>query len=213
LRVWGTDMGNKRPAFKTNTVFHVYNHGNGDDNIFREEENYRYFLKRYAHYIYPVAATYAFCLLPSHFHFMLKIRTEEKLTEFYREKSPKKDPQSFKNFADLVSRKFKNFLISYLKSFNNRYDRKGSLFLDNIRRKPVTNKNYYTHLVSYIHQNPVSHGFVNDLADWPFSSYSIILSRKQTQLERKEVLKWFGGIKSYKEMNQREPEINTEEFY
>jgi hypothetical protein len=57
-------MSNKRPPFKPNTVFHVYNHGNAEDNIFREKENYYYFMKRYAYYIYPIAKTYAFCLLP-----------------------------------------------------------------------------------------------------------------------------------------------------
>jgi putative transposase len=27
--------------------YHIYNHANGMDNIFREEENYRFFLQQY----------------------------------------------------------------------------------------------------------------------------------------------------------------------
>ncbi len=141
-------MGNKRPSSQTNTVFHVYNHGNAEDNIFREDENYHYFLKRYGHYIFPVAKTYAFCLMPNHFHFMIKVRSERELLVFYQEKYPDQYPQSFKNFADLVSNQFKNFLISYSKSFNKKYNRRGSLFLDNINRKPIKNNTYYSKLIT-----------------------------------------------------------------
>jgi len=210
-------MGNKRSPFEPDAVYHVYNHGNAEDNIFREAENYYYFLKRYAHYIYPVARTYAFCLMPNHFHLMVRIRGEEALRVFYRSK----DPQSLQDFADLdfadlVSNQFKNFLISYSKSFNKRYNRRGSLFLDNINRKPVKDDTYYTHLICYIHQNPVKHGFADHPSQWPFSSYQIMLSRKATHLERNEVLDWFGGEKAYLEFHlqhQQIQEINPEDFY
>src|SRR5699024_4405395 len=109
-------MGNKRIPFEPNTVYHVYNHGNAEDNIFREEDNYYYFLKRYAHYIYPVAKTYAFCLLPNHFHLMIMTRTPKELIGFFQEKYPNRDSQNFKSFTELLSNQFKNFLISYSKS-------------------------------------------------------------------------------------------------
>jgi REP element-mobilizing transposase RayT len=206
-------MGNNRVPFKPNTVYHVYNHGNAEDNIFREKENYYYFLKRYAYYIYPVAKTYAFCLLPNHFHLALKIRYENELKQFYQEKYPDRDPQSFGNFADLLSNQLKNFLISYAKSFNKKYDRRGSLFLDNINRIPVKNPAYYKHLITYIHQNPVKHGFVKKPSDWPFNSYNIFLSRKRTNLERDEGLGWFGSKAVFVEFHQKNPEIRTDEFY
>ena len=210
-------MGNKRPPFEPDAVYHVYNHGNAEDNIFREEENYYYFLKRYAHYIHPVARTYAFCLMPNHFHLMVRIRGEEALRAFYNNK----DPQSLGDFADLdfadlVSNQFKNFLISYSKSSNKRYNRRGSLFLDNINRKPVKNDAYYTRLICYIHQNPVNHGFADHPSQWPFSSYQIMLSQKTTHLERNEVLGWFGGEKAYLEFHRQRrqiQEINPEDFY
>jgi REP element-mobilizing transposase RayT len=206
-------MGNKRPPFEPDTVFHVYNHGNAEDNIFREEENYYYFLKRYAEYIYPVAKTYAFCLLPNHFHLAVEIRPADKLVDFFQEKYPDRDPQSLGNFADLLSNQFKNFLISYAKSFNKMYDRKGSLFLDNINRKPITNQTYYKNLISYIHRNPVEHGFAKHPVDWPFSSYQIILAQKKTQLEREQVLNWFGGKEAFVENHEEIDDINRDEFY
>ncbi len=175
-------MDNKKPSFKPNTVFHVYNHGNAEDNIFREDENYYYFLKRYAHYIYHLAETFAFCLLPNHFHFMVKVRSEIELAEYFkREGKDKKDLIGFNPpTGGLVSKQFSNFLNSYTKSFNNRYGRKGRLFMENLNRKPVSNKSYFKRLIYYIHQNPVHHGFVKHSSEWPFSSYHIIKSKKET---------------------------------
>ena len=59
--------------------YHIYNHANGDDNLFREQENYRFFLQQYAKYINPIADTYAYCLMPNHFHLLVKIKEEQDL--------------------------------------------------------------------------------------------------------------------------------------
>jgi len=149
----------------------------------------------------------------SHFHLMVKIRQAGKLKIFFKEKYPDRDPQSFGNFADLISIQFKNFFISYAKSFNKKYDRRGSLFLDNINRKLVLDEVYYTQLIYYIHHNPVHHGFVKHPDDWPFSSYSIMLSQKSTQLERAEILTWFGAKKDFLKFHQQDQEINRNDFY
>jgi hypothetical protein len=66
-------MANPREPFEPDTIFHVYNHGNGDDLIFRENENYLFFLERFRVYITPVADIYAYCLMPNHFHFLLRV--------------------------------------------------------------------------------------------------------------------------------------------
>ena len=49
--------------------YHIYNRGNNRENLFAEQRNYPYFLKLYAKHILPVAKTFAYCLLPNHFHF------------------------------------------------------------------------------------------------------------------------------------------------
>ena len=48
-------MNNPREPFEPDTIYHVYNHGNGDDLIFREGDNYRFFLERFRVYITPIA--------------------------------------------------------------------------------------------------------------------------------------------------------------
>lgn len=46
------------PFLPTN-VCHVYNHANGDDDLFGEVDNYRFFLEKYTKYILPIADTLA----------------------------------------------------------------------------------------------------------------------------------------------------------
>jgi len=56
------------------TSYHIFNHANGFENVFRKAENYRYFLEKYRLYISPIAETYAWCLMPNHFHLVVRIR-------------------------------------------------------------------------------------------------------------------------------------------
>lgn len=48
-------MANPRESFESDAIYHIYNHGNGDDLIFRENKNYRFFLERFRKYISPIA--------------------------------------------------------------------------------------------------------------------------------------------------------------
>jgi hypothetical protein len=131
------------------------------------------------------------------------------LTEHFKDKL-RKNPQGFENLAGLISRKFSNFLNAYAKAFNKMFERKGSLFLDNIQRKKIENENYFTHLIHYIHYNPVHHGFVRDLDDWKYSSYHAFLSEKKTKVERENVLQWFGGKDDFEKFHQWKPKVDFE---
>jgi hypothetical protein len=53
--------------------YHIYNHGVGGRNLFGEPENYEYFLGLYDKYISPIAEPYAWCLMPNHFHLLVRI--------------------------------------------------------------------------------------------------------------------------------------------
>ncbi|WP_234572988.1 hypothetical protein [Rhodohalobacter sp. 614A] len=56
-------MPQKRIPLQPGYFYHIWTHANGDDNLFRCEENYGYFLKRYLHHVHPVVETYAYCLM------------------------------------------------------------------------------------------------------------------------------------------------------
>lgn len=165
--------------------YHIYNRGTNGENVFVERRNYRFFLQRYAKYIEPVAFTYAYCLLKNHFHFLIKTKTPEeqretlKVSETFRVLEP--------------SQQFANLFNSYAKAFNRTYGRTGSLFEHPFHRIEVATDAYFAHLITYIHQNPQLHGFVDDFRDWPFSSYQAIVSHQTTRVQRDATLEWFGG--------------------
>lgn len=222
-------MGNKREPFEPGCFYHVYNHGNGSDDIFRCDENYEYFLEKYAEHMKSVAETYAWCLMPNHFHLAVRIKDEEELLEVFR--SPKVQTRKVsKSLAGLdgpsglpklVSRKFGNFLNAYVKAFNKMHDRRGSLFLDNLKRKKVADEAYVTQLVLYIHNNHVKHGFVTNMYDWPHSSVLLFTDdydRQQSQslklLERatrRQVIDWFGGKENFDQAHK--DAINMESVF
>ena len=112
--------------------------------------------------------------MPNHFHFFIRVNEET-----------------------LFEKGIKNFLISYSKAINKRYDRVGSLFQGRYKASEITTDSYYTTIIMYIHQNPVISGLVKNMEDYKYSSYASYLSNKVSMLNREEVLEWFGGIDSF----------------
>lgn len=147
--------------------YHIYNHANGDDNLFREQKNYGYFLEKYKQHINPIAVTIAWCLMPNHFHLLVKIKSEEEIALTF----PKLQTLEKLNKSNFLSKQFSNFFSSYTQSFNKVYKRRGSLFLKNFKRKEISDENYFRNLILYIHLNPVKHGFTNNISSWKWNSY------------------------------------------
>ena len=143
-------------------LYHIYNRGNNRERLFREAENYRYFPKRYSHYLADEVDTYVYCLMPTHFHFLISV------------KDTSTPAQPAAGNLTPVEKGFRDFFISYAKSFNKRYRRTGSLFEYKFKRKPVTQSDHLLRLIVYIHGNPVKAGLCDDLASWKFSSYSTL---------------------------------------
>ena len=177
--------------------YHIYNHGNGSDNLFRTDENYHYFLKKFADHVNPIADTFAWCLMPNHFHFLIQIKEEEEVLDYYKLLKPGKDLSGFHNLTGLVSKSFSNFFNGYTKAYNEKFNRKGKLFLQSFKRKEVTNGEYLCKLIYYIHSNPVHHGFTKSVDEWTYSSYQSFLSLKPTKVQRDEVLKLFYGTEEF----------------
>ena len=184
--------------------YHLYNRGNNRENIFIEERNYAYFLSLYAKYIEPIADTYAYCLLRNHFHFLVRIKDPLDIQESTQ------DCQSFKDWqSSTPSRAFSNLFSTYTKAINKAYQRSGSLFEKPFHRKLIQNEAHFTALVTYIHHNPQTHGFVDDFRDWPFSSYDAILSIKPTRVYRSGTLEWFGDREIFEEFHLNDLDVEV----
>jgi REP element-mobilizing transposase RayT len=155
----------------------------------------------------PIAETFAYCLLPNHFHFALRTRTEEEQEAYHREQiGPFLENGPIFKLRD-PSRAFNNLFIAYSRAFNKATNRTGALFERPFERKIVDNHRYLMTLIAYIHHNPQKHGFVDNFRDWPWTSYGAVLSDKPTKLNRDEVLAWYDGRSHFIDAHAAEPDM------
>jgi len=177
-------------------LYHVYNHAVGTENLFLSEQNYHFFLKRYRYFIEPVADTYAYCLMPNHFHFLVAIKGKIAV------------PDEIKYPVELyVSKQFANLFSSYTQAFNKDQSRTGSLFRSTFKRQHVDTDQYMTRIISYIHMNPIKHGFTTEVSNWKYSSYNALCSETETFLRRDKVMSWFGNLEEFKKAHVTAPKL------
>ena len=189
------------------TQYHIYNHANGFENLFRSDENYRYFLRRYEHFITPVADTFVYCLMPNHIHFLVRIKTEAEIESTFGKF------ETFQKLEARVSKQFANLFSSYTQAYNKMYSRRGSLFIPNFKRKQITDDHYFTKLIYYIHANPVHHGFAKEIADWTWSSFHDILLETPSLVKREEIIQWFGNQEEFLKFHQQPIDIKPLESW
>ena len=94
---------------------------------------------------------------------------------------------------EIISRRFKNFFISYSHSLKNMYAIKTNVFAQKFKHILIEDESYFTKLVHYIHINPAKHHIVKDWKNYNWSSYKRVLSDVNSRLETRFLLDWFGG--------------------
>ena len=189
---------NYRIRIEPDKFYHIWNRGNNRENLFYTSANYEYFLRMYADYLDPVAETYAFCLLPNHFH--LLIRTKSIIVSPVGETT--------KKTSNPVSLAFQRFFTAYSQAINIQQHRTGSLFQKPFKRLEVTSTRQLANLVFYIHTNPQKHGIINDFRQYPWSSYNRILKDRPSKLKKEEVLSWFANKEKYLDYHSRDIDLN-----
>ncbi len=189
-----TAMSTPVRHFQPNMPYHIYNRGNRKAEVFLIDKDYMRFLKRLKEYkdSYDVKIL-CYCLMPNHFHFLLKA----------------KDPTSISAFMLRLS-------TSYAKYFNIKYHFVGRLFQERFRAKLVDTDEYLTHLSRYIHLNPISSD-IEDLThlrstpgvergeirkrlkEYPWSSYHEYLRPKDGICSTETILSYFS--KTYPQLS------------
>lgn len=198
-------MSSTKIKFEAGQIYHVWTHANGDENIFRADSDFRSFLTRYGTHLHPVVETFAYCLMPNHLHLMVRIRSEQETLSYLREIKKVSTLQGFDTlggFSKCISRQFGDLLNGYTQSYNYKYDRKGSLFIPNFKRKLIDSESYFGRLIVYIHNNPVYHGFVVYPHEWRYSSYLAYAQRKITKINIIEGLDWLGGPRTFYQLHR-----------
>jgi putative transposase len=171
-------MPDNRPPLTPGNFYHIYNRGNNHENIFIQARNYAYFMELWWKHTYPVADTWAYCLMRNHFHAVVYIKNDAN-----RAGLKLKDP----------SRHFSNFFNAYARGVNIATRRTGALFERPFERKQVGGENHLMRLVVYVHQNPQKHKFMDDFRDWQHSSYPELIANTPTRLQRTRLMEVFGS--------------------
>ena len=162
-------------VFAEGAYYHVYNRGVEKREIFQDQEDYFVFinnLKRYLepgfllerkdpktkkpifvtpNYSYDKITLMSFCLMPNHFHLLVKLKKQKGLTDL-----------------------MKKVCTNYTNYFNEKNDRIGKLCQAIYKAVPVTTGEHFLHLSRYIHLNPLEMVSKSSLKDYRFSSYYYI---------------------------------------
>lgn len=179
--------------------YHVYNRGVEKRRIFEESRDYQRFIDYLKTYLTPVeslrkenpllrsnlvnanladeVSLIAYCLMPNHFHLLLKQKSKDGITKLLRQ-----------------------ITTGYSMYFNKKYQRVGPLFAGRFKACLVENDEYLLHLSRYIHQNPNQRGI--SLSDFPWSSYGAYVGTNTHEwLKPQDILEYFNTSKkgfSYK---------------
>ncbi len=207
--------------------YHIYNRGNNSERIFFNEGNYEFFLRRYNETLSHLVETYAFCLLPNHFHFLIRVKdlptkalrindtdiptkalhlSDAKLLAT----TPKSFPQDAKLSALNPSSAFHRLFTSYSKAINKQQNRHGSLFENPFKRIEITSDEYLKNLIIYIHTNPQLHGFVETFKTYKWSSYNGRIINNPAKQYKPDVIKWFENNENFEFCH--EEKINIEKI-
>jgi len=173
---------NSIKLFVENGYYHLYNRGVEKRKIFQDQQDYAVFLRYIKKYLDPIEGSdpvkslkslsseielLAFCLMPNHFHFLVKQTSLDGITKFVRA-----------------------VCTSYVMYFNKKYERIGTLFQGKYKGVLINNDVYLLHLSRYIHLNPLTLG--SDPRSYDYSSYAYYLGAKKADwINRKEILDFF----------------------
>jgi putative transposase len=176
-------MPRRETPFVADVYYHFYNRGNNRQAVFFESDNYLYFLKGGEKYLTPTAAIIAYCLMPTHYHLLVRVIIKQ---------------TSEVSVSLQVSRAMQKFLISYTKAINKRFSRVGSLFQGQFQAKPIQNYPHLLNLCVYIHANPVKDRLVAVPKDWIYSNYLEWPGQRDgTLVDREFIQENFGSPTEY----------------
>ncbi len=168
-------------------TYHIYNRGNNKQDVFFEERNYKFFMRKMSYYLPIIGDVYAFCLMRNHYHIVIKIKEKEELPEKYQ-------IHPWQVFSNLMN--------SYVKLVNLTTNRSGSLFEKNYERKRITTEAYFKELIIYVHLNPAKHKQFNNYSEYPYSSAVHYCMDNSFWVKTGYVFDLFGGRENFWYMHE-----------
>ncbi|MGE8554351.1 MAG: transposase [Chryseobacterium jejuense] len=201
-------------SIEADCFYHIYNRGINGEHIFKSDRNYLFFLKKVSDFLNPVCDVYAYCLMPNHFHLLVKIKSDSELASLVKvlnlDKATETISTGLHSPQNIFSKQFAGVFNSYSQAFNRENKRHGSLIESPFKRKLITSDQYLINAIIYIHQNPEKHGVTDQFLKYNFSSYHSILSDSKTVLKRDEVIELFDNKENFILSHQKTIDFDAE---
>ncbi|MBI2430510.1 MAG: transposase [Candidatus Levybacteria bacterium] len=135
--------------YAKDTYYHIYNRGNGKQDIFHNKDDYLFYINRLEKNIQKHdVELICYILMPNHIHLLAKQKTDTPIHKF-----------------------ISSLHTSYSMYFNKKHGHVGHLFQDRFKQVIVTSEEQLLYLTKYIHRNPVEAGMTSLPSDYPWSSY------------------------------------------
>jgi putative transposase len=177
-------MTDYQSKFSTNSIYHIINRGIDGQNFFKQANNYKRFEKTLSFYIekHPpqkfsltlrgelnkilsqspresLVELLAFCLMPNHFHLLVKQLQENGITTY-----------------------MKNIQNSYTRYYNIKNKRIGTLYQGKFKAVMIENDEQLLHVSRYIHLNPYAARLTNNPLTYKWSSLKNYLEGHRNRL-------------------------------
>ncbi len=173
--------------------YHLYNRTNNKERLFKETGNCLYFLRKFRGRFHGELTVFAYCLMPTHFHFLIRIDTAR---------------------INNLRKQIGIYLSAYTKAINSAYDRHGSLFQEHTKAKHIDDESYLITLLTYIHQNPIRSGLVKRLEDWHYSSYPDLAGlRNGTLVDKTLIRSYFKSTEDFRIFSNQTIENIKKEYW
>lgn len=184
----------RKHILTTGNFYHIFNRGVNKNDIFFLEKDYKRFITTAIHYKNfthkftasgvsgvsdpvssklekPKIQILAYCLMPNHFHLLIKQLDDGGITWFMQ-----------------------HLINSYVHYVNIKHNRVGPLFQGRFRNVLVDSDDQLLHVSRYIHLNPLVSNLTSKLKTYAWSSYPSYLSGYNDNLSEPEFI--LGNFKS-----------------
>lgn len=190
-------MPSRKVPFVNDEYYHIFNRGVAKMPIFNNAFDYKHFLSTVLYYQIDgpkprfsffrnkpisleknmkIVDIICYCLMPNHFHFMLRQKRENGITEFVSKVSN-----------------------SYTKYFNIKNKRVGPLLQGEFKSVYVESNEQLLHLSRYIHLNPLIGYVTKELKEYGWSSYPAYLGLNGNICSKEIVLDQFKSESAYEQ--------------
>lgn len=192
-------MSSKQAIFANGEFYHIFNRGVEKRTTFLNNRDYQRFLQTLKYYQLKnppsrfstkdrqilnnkakddslLVEIIAFCLMPNHFHLLIRQIGDGGITKF-----------------------MSKLLNSYTKYFNTKHNRIGPLYQGIFKAVRVEGDEQLLHLSRYIHLNPLIDYLVKDLASYRYSSYPQFLGKEKGFCQTQYVLNSFNDPSAYQQ--------------